>query len=160
MRQKKERKTTILTLGIPIFIQLMLFNLLSTVDTLMISNYNEAYIISMNNASSIIHMINVLLSICSTGVGIVIAQYLGAKQKEDAKISFNNGLIFNLLLSVVLFAILFFLKEPLLKMIDCPEENLNDAIKYVSIIAFGIPLNALVNIVSTNLRVHKNPRLS
>ena len=157
MRQNKERKTTILTLGIPIFIQLMLFNLLSTVDTLMISNYNEAYIISMNNASSIIHMINVLLSICSTGVGIVIAQYLGAKQKEDAKISFNNGLIFNLLLSVVLFAILFFLKEPLLKMIDCPEENLNDAIKYVSIIAFGIPLNALVNIVSTNLRVHKKP---
>ena len=49
MRQNKERKTTILTLGIPIFIQLMLFNLLSTVDTLMISNYNEAYIISMNN---------------------------------------------------------------------------------------------------------------
>jgi Na+-driven multidrug efflux pump len=109
MRQNKERKTTILTLGIPIFIQLMLFNLLSTVDTLMISEYNEAFIISMNNASSIIHLLNVLLSICSTGVGIVIAQYLGAKKNLDAKIAFNNGLLFNLFLSIVLFLVLFIL---------------------------------------------------
>ena len=98
----KERKSSLISLGLPIFIQLMLFNLLSTVDTLMITKYNEQFIISMNNANQVIHMLNVLLLICSTGVGIVIAQYLGAKKEEDAKKSFNNGLIFNLSLSLIL----------------------------------------------------------
>ena len=157
MRQNKERKTTILTLGIPIFIQLMLFNLLSTVDTLMISEYNEAFIISMNNASSIIHLLNVLLSICSTGVGIVIAQYLGAKKNLDAKIAFNNGLLFNLFLSIILFLVLFIFKKQLLTLISCPEEYLENAMKYISIVSLGMPLNALINILSTNLRVHKKP---
>ena len=84
-KNMKERKSTLLSLGLPIFIQLLLFNLLSTVDTLMVNNYNEKFIISMNNANQIIHMLNVILLISSTGVGIVIAQYLGAKKEEDAK---------------------------------------------------------------------------
>jgi putative MATE family efflux protein len=157
MSINKEKKVSILTLGIPIFIQLLLFNLLSTVDTLMISEYNENFIISMNNSSSIVHLLNVLLSICSTGVGIVIAQYLGAQKEQDAKKAFNNGLMFNLLLSGILFIFLFFFKENLLILIDCPEEYLSDAVKYISIVSLGMPLNALINILSTNLRVHKKP---
>lgn len=153
----KERKSTILSLGIPIFIQLMLFNLLSTVDTLMVSNYNEKFIISMNNANQIIQMLNVILLISSTGVGIVIAQYLGAKKDEDAKVAFNNGLLFNLILSLILFLVIILFKEPLLHLIQCPTEYIENAIKYVSIVAWGIPLNAMLNVLSANLRANKKP---
>lgn len=153
----KERKSTLLSLGLPIFIQLLLFNLLSTVDTLMVNNYNEKFIISMNNANQIIHMLNVILLISSTGVGIVIAQYLGAKKEEDAKIAFNNGLLFNLILSILLFIIIIIFKEGLLALIQCPSEYIENAVTYVSIIAWGIPLNALLNVLSANLRACKKP---
>lgn len=153
----KERKSSLISLGLPIFIQLMLFNLLSTVDTLMITKYNEQFIISMNNANQVIHMLNVLLLICSTGVGIVIAQYLGAKKEEDAKKSFNNGLIFNLSLSLILFLVILLFSKPLLTLIQCPSEYLDNAVTYISIIAWGIPLNALTNIYSANLRANKKP---
>ena len=99
----KERKSTILSLSFPIFMQLLLFGLFTTIDTLMVNNYNEKFIISMNNANQVIQMLNVILLISSTGVGIVIAQYLGAKKQNDAKLTFNNGLIFSFILSLILF---------------------------------------------------------
>ena len=107
-------KSNIFKLGIPIFIQLFLFNLLNSLDTLMISSYNENLVLSINNAVSVVFMINVLLAICSTGVGIVISQYLGAKKQEDAKIAFNNGLMFNFALSILLMIILLIFQRQLL----------------------------------------------
>lgn len=151
----KEKKANIFTLGIPIFIQLLLFNLLSSVDTIMISDFNENFVISINNASSITSMLNVLLTICSTGVGIVIAQYLGAKKKEDAKKSFGNGLIFNLSLGIILMTILLIFQKPFLQMIQCPKAYINDAMSYVTIIAFGIPFFASYSVIAAELRSHK-----
>lgn len=153
----KVKQTNLLMLGIPIFIQLLLFNLLSTVDTLMVSNYNEEYVISMNNASSIIHMLNVLLNICSVGVGIVISQYLGAKKEEDATKAFTIGIVFNVGLSLFLLLFLLIFQRQLLTLINCPQKNINDAIKYISIVALGMPLNAAANIYATNLRSNKKP---
>lgn len=151
----KEKKASIFTLGVPIFIQLLLFNLLSSIDTLMISDYNENYVLSMNNASSIMGMLNVLLHICSTGVGIVIAQYLGAKKKDDAKKSFNNGLLFNFALGLILMLILLIFQKPFLQMIKCPDEYLKDAMSYITITAFGMPFFAAYSIIAANLRSNK-----
>lgn len=151
----KEKKANILTLGIPIFIQLLLFNLLSSIDTLMISDFNENYVISMNNASSIMSMLNVLLSICSTGVGIVIAQYLGAKKDDDAKKSFNNGLIFNFILSLVLMGILLLFQKPFLQLIKCKKDYIPGAMQYITITAFCMPFYGCYNVMSANLRSNK-----
>lgn len=153
----KEKKASILSLGIPIFIQLFLFNLLNSIDVLMINSYNENYVLAMNNASTVINMLNVLLMICSTGVGIVISQYLGAKQKDDAKKAFNNGIIFNFCLSLVLMTILLISQKYLLQLIDCPEEYINDAMLYLSIVSFGMPCSAIVNIIAANLRSNQKP---
>ena len=150
-------KSNIFKLGIPIFIQLFLFNLLNSLDTLMISSYNENLVLSINNAVSVVFMINVLLAICSTGVGIVISQYLGAKKQEDAKIAFNNGLMFNFALSILLMIILLIFQRQLLGLIDCPEEYVKDAMTYISITAIGIPCNGLINIFSANLRSYQKP---
>lgn len=153
----KKDRASLFRLGIPIFIQLFLFNFLNSLDTLMISAYNENLVMSINNASSIIFMINVLLAICSTGVGIVISQYLGAQKKEDAKKTFNNGLLFNLILSLLLMSILLIFQEPLLRMIDCPEEYIEPAKTYISITGFGIPCTGLINILSANMRSYQKP---
>ena len=142
----KERKSTILSLSFPIFMQLLLFSLFTTIDTLMVNNYNEKFIISMNNANQVIQMLNVILLISSTGVGIVIAQYLGAKKQNDAKLTFNNGLIFSFILSLILFIVISIFNKPLLTLIQCPTEYIDNAVKYISIVVWGIPLNALFNV--------------
>lgn len=153
----KKKKANILTLGVPIFIQLLLFNFLSTIDTLMITDYNESLVIAINNAGQVTSMLNVLFSICSTGVGIVIAQYLGAGKEEDAKKSFNNGFLFNLILSLFLMIILLFLQKPLLQLINCPEHFIPDAMQYLSITCFGMPLYAMTYVLSANLRSYQRP---
>ena len=153
----KERKSTILSLSFPIFMQLLLFSLFTTIDTLMVNNYNEKFIISMNNANQVIQMLNVILLISSTGVGIVIAQYLGAKKQNDAKLTFNNGLIFSFILSLILFIVISIFNKPLLTLIQCPTEYIDNAVKYISIVVWGIPLNALFNVLSANLRSNKKP---
>ena len=157
MKKAKKKTATLFNLGFPIFIQSLLMNLLHSLDTLMIGAYNENMVISINNATSVMMMVNVLLIICSTGVGIVISQYLGAKMQDDAKKTFNNGLMFNLALAIVLFILMITLQKPLLQMIACPEEYLNDAMSYLAIVALGIPFNAVVNVISANLRSHQRP---
>lgn len=153
----KKRKANILSLGVPIFIQLLLFNFLSTIDTLMITDYNESLVIAINNAGQVTAMLNVLFSICSIGVGIVIAQYLGAGREEDAKKSFNNGLLFNLGLSLILMLFLLLLQTPLLRLINCPKHFIQDAKAYLSITCFGMPLYAMTYVLSANLRSYQRP---
>lgn len=151
------KKSALFKLAIPIFLQLLLFNLISTVDTLMINEYNKNYVLSMNNANQVVSMLNVLLTIVSTGVAIVISQYLGAKKEEDAKKAFNNGVIFNEGLSLILFIILITLREPLLNLIGCPEAYIQGASEYLLIVSFGFPFYSVTNVCYANLRSHKKP---
>jgi putative MATE family efflux protein len=151
------KKSALFKLALPIFLQLLLFNLISTVDTLMINEYNKNYVLSMNNANQVVSMLNVLLTIVSTGVAIVISQYLGAKKEEDAKKAFNNGIIFNEALALILFILLITLREPLLYLINCPEKYIEGASSYLLIVAFGIPFYSVTNVCYANLRANKKP---
>ena len=130
----KERKSTILSLSFPIFMQLLLFSLFTTIDTLMVNNYNEKFIISMNNANQVIQMLNVILLISSTGVGIVIAQYLGAKKQNDAKLTFNNGLIFSFILSLILFIVISIFNKPFFILIYFLSDYIYNSFIYIYIV--------------------------
>ena len=118
MQNKKQDKTIfkkLIKLFIPIFLELLLINLLSSVDTLMLSNYNKLCVNAVGTAQSTISLLTSLIVICSNGVAILVGQFLGAKKDKEAKDVLAQGVIFNLLLGILLFLIFFFLCDYLLK---------------------------------------------
>ena len=97
MHKKLQKNIFILTL--PIFIELTFFILMGSVDTIMISNYEKvnsfAYgsVAAVGNASTVINLFGVLLNVVSTGISVVVSQYLGAKKESDAKKTILTGII-------------------------------------------------------------------
>ncbi len=88
MQNKKQDKTIfkkLIKLFIPIFLELLLINLLSSVDTLMLSNYNKLCVNAVGTAQSTISLLTSLIVICSNGVAILVGQFLGAKKDKEAK---------------------------------------------------------------------------
>ena len=124
MQNKKQDKTIfkkLIKLFIPIFLELLLINLLSSVDTLMLSNYNKLCVNAVGTAQSTISLLTSLIVICSNGVAILVGQFLGAKKDKEAKDVLAQGVIFNLLLGILLFLIFFFLCDYLLKLVNTSD---------------------------------------
>ena len=124
IQNKKQDETIfkkLIKLFIPIFLELLLINLLSSVDTLMLSNYNKLCVNAVGTAQSTISLLTSLIIICSNGVAIIVGQFLGAKKDKEAKDVLAQGVIFNLLLGLLLFLIFFFLCDYLLKLVNTSD---------------------------------------
>jgi Na+-driven multidrug efflux pump len=80
----------------PILIELLFFVLMSTVDTLMLSNYSDHAVGSVGNANTLIMMFAVTLLIITNGVAVLVSQYIGAKRDDLAQKVIGNGIVLNL----------------------------------------------------------------
>ena len=87
----------------------------------------------------------------STAGQIYIAQLFGAKQDEKIKKTVGTLLTFMLGLSIVLAIIMAFFSNPILGLLNCPQEALGQAMSYMIITAVGYPFifgyNAVVGIL-------------
>ena len=119
MKENVFRK--ILLLFIPIFLELLLINLLSSVDTLMLTRYDEACVDAVGASNATLGSLTTLLIISSNGVSIVVGQYLGGKKEMDAKRVLAQGVFFNFFLGLALMIIFFFGNGFLLKLANTKE---------------------------------------
>lgn len=127
----------IFQIALPIFIELLFFMLLGTIDTLMLNSYSDQAVGAVVNANSIINLFTVLLTVVGTGMVVVLTKTLGAKQRDKEGAIVGTGLIFNIILGVVISLILFFLGGILLTIMKTESNVLSNAKSYIKIIAFG-----------------------
>ena len=160
IQNKKQDETIfkkLIKLFIPIFLELLLINLLSSVDTLMLSNYNKLCVNAVGTAQSTISLLTSLIVICSNGVAILVGQFLGAKKDKEAKDVLAQGVIFNLFLGILLFLIFFFLSDYLLKLVNTSDTFFGYAKTYIRIYAIALPFQAITQVVGADFRAHEKP---
>lgn len=145
-------------LMIPIFVEMALFILMSTIDTLMISNYENTRIYAIGsvaavgNASTVINLFGVLINVISTGVGVVVSQYLGAKKREEANKTIGTGIIIQIVVGLTLMIILISLGSLLFQLIGTPIEIKDVAYQYLFYGAIGLVFAALTSAMNAGLR--------
>ncbi|MFI3329742.1 MAG: MATE family efflux transporter [bacterium] len=130
-------KKNLFQIALPIFIELLFFTLLGTVDTLMLNAYSEDAVSAVVNANSIINLFTVLLTVVVTGMVVVLTKVLGAKQKELESKVVGSGLIFNIGLGAVIAVILFFFGGIILNVMKTDSAVVGNASTYIKVIAFG-----------------------
>lgn len=86
------------------------------------------------------------------GFGIPLAQTIGAKNADSFKRYFWNGVWMCLILGTVMTIATYILAEPLLRLINTPEDILQDATRYIQVIFLGIPATILYNFCAGALR--------
>jgi len=145
-------------LMIPIFVEMALFILMGTIDTLMISNYENTRIYAIGsvaavgNASTVINLFGVLINVISTGVGVIVSQYLGAKKREEANKTIGTGIIIQIAVGLTLMVLLISLGNLLFQLIGTPVEIKDFAYQYLFYGAIGIVFAALTSAMNAGLR--------
>ncbi|BBF43312.1 multi antimicrobial extrusion protein (Na(+)/drug antiporter), MATE family of MDR efflux pumps [Lachnospiraceae bacterium KM106-2] len=88
----------------------------------------------------------------TSGFGVVIAQYFGAKDEEGLKHAVASSITLCIIFTVLLTSLSIILTKPLLHLMNTPDLIMNDAYTYIIIIYAGICFSMIYNMISCILR--------
>ncbi|MEG0899462.1 MAG: MATE family efflux transporter [Oscillospiraceae bacterium] len=138
----------------PIWFGTFFQQMYNTVDAVVVGNYvgTEALASVGGPAAAIINLLVGFFVGISSGCSVVIAQYYGARDDENAKRSVNTAISFAIASGVILMVIGIPLSPYLLKWMGTPEEILVHSSAYLRIYFYGVIFNLIYNVGSSILR--------
>lgn len=118
-------------------------------DIVIVGNFangdKTAAIAGVGTDLSILGMIIFLLLGLALGSNVVIAQSIGRRDKEAVEKAVHTAVLFSLLAGVCVAILGQFIAEPILGLLDIPPEVMPNAISYLKIYLFGMPIILLYN---------------
>ena len=142
----------------PIFIELLFFILMGSLDTLMLSQYSDLAVAGVGIANQMIGLFGIFLNIVATGTTVVVSQYLGAKKDPEARTTIKTGFIINSIIGVIAFTLLFLLGETLLVVINTDASLIPFARTYIQLAAISLIFFSLGQAVAAGFRAYSKPR--
>lgn len=144
---------SIAAFSVPMIIGNVAQQLYSTVDSIVVGKYvGDNALAAVGSASPILNMLYVLFIGISAGVGIMVAQYFGAKAKEELSETIGNCITVTALCSLFLAVISPFIIRPALEMLNTPASIIDWCDSYLLISMIGAIGMAYYNILSGVLR--------
>ncbi len=138
----------------PIYIELLFFMLMGISDTLMLSQYSDLAVASVGNANKVMGLFTVLLNIVAIGVSVVVSQYLGANDKENAKSALKAGMISNAMIGFSLFLLLQLFAGFLFQAIQLDASIFDDTMTYIRIVSIGLLFLSITQAMSSGFKSH------
>ncbi len=143
----------LITFAFPLFIGNIFQQLYNTVDTWVVGNYvsNEAF----SAVGSVGPIINLLIGFflgLSSGAGVVISQYYGAKKYDRVHDTVHTAILLTLIMAVVFTGIGIVMVPFMLDLMKTPAEVIPEATTYLTIYFSGLIGLMIYNIGSGILR--------
>ena len=115
-------KKTLISLTIPIFLELLLVTVVGNIDTIMLGYYSDEAVGAIGGITQLLNIQNVIFSFINMATAILTAQFLGAKDYKRVKQVISVSLVLNILLGFVLGGVYLFFWKGLLQKMNLPEE--------------------------------------
>ena len=115
-------KKTLISLTIPIFLELLLVTVVGNIDTIMLGYYSDEAVGAIGGITQLLNIQNVIFSFINMATAILTAQFLGAKDYKRVKQVISVSLVLNVLLGLVLGGVYLFFWKSLLQKMNLPEE--------------------------------------
>ncbi len=143
----------IITFAFPLLLGNIFQQLYNTVDTWVVGNYvsNEAFS-AVGSVGPIINMLIGFFMGLSSGAGVVISQYYGAKRYEDVKRTVHTAISMTLIMGIAFTVIGISMTPYMLRLMKTPENVFPESKAYLTIYFSGILGLMLYNIGSGILR--------
>ena len=143
----------IIAFALPLLVGNLFQQLYNTVDTWVVGNFvnNEAYS-AVGTVGPIINMLIGFFLGLSSGAGVVISQYYGAKQHDKVQETVHTAILMTLILGVLFTVIGISMIPLMLKLIKMPDTLTGEATTYLTIYFAGIMGLMLYNIGAGILR--------
>ena len=144
---------TIFLFAIPMLLGNLFQQLYSTVDSIIVGNYEGAHALAAVSASGSIQFLLVAIAFGFTaGMSVVISQVYGARDYAKMKRVFSTGFIFIICLSICLGIFGVIITKPVLHLLNTPENIMPNSAKYLSIMFMGMPFQFVYNMYASVLR--------
>jgi len=138
----------------PILIETFLRMFFGTIDTFMLSGYSDFAVAGVGAANQYVYILILLFQIVFGGAGIVISQYLGAKNVKKASYAALSAIMFNFLLGILISGAMFAFSAKILKLMNFEAEVYQYSKQYLVLIGSFSFIQALSMTVSAILRSH------
>ncbi len=142
-----------LSFTIPFFLGQLLQQLYNVADAWVVGNFasNEAFA-AVSSSGTLIFLITGFVMGMTTGGGVVISRFFGAKDKKNTEIAIHTNFLFAIIASIVATVIGVVFSPFILRMIGTPSDVLPDAIRYFTIYFGGVSTIVFFNIGMSILR--------
>jgi putative MATE family efflux protein len=138
----------------PIFLELLLFMLMGTADTLMISGVSDNAVSAVGVVNQYVTLCVLVVGVVSNGAAIVVSQYLGAQKVREASRIAALAISLNLGLGVLVSAGLLLFGDRLLGGMNLHGEVQALASRYLHLVGGFLFLQALINVFSSLIRTY------
>lgn len=145
--------TLILGFSIPMLAGLLFQQMYSLVDTIIVGQtLGDSALAAVGSTGSINFLINgFCIGVCS-GFAIPVAQRFGAESYDSMRKFVGNSVVLSVIFSLVLTTIVSIFCYEILAIMQTPEDIIDLAYSYISIIFFGIPVTFLYNLTAGMMR--------
>ena len=134
------------TFAMPIAFTIIFEQLVNTTDVLILGQFvGKSAMAAVGNDGPVLSLLISLLVGLSLGVNVVIAQYLGGKKYEEARLAEHTGILFSFFLGVAFLILGEALTAPILQLLAVPPEVLNEAETYLRIFFLALPFVSAYN---------------
>ena len=129
----------IISFALPLLLGNIFQQLYNTVDTWVVGNYasNEAYS-AVGTVGPIINMLIGFFAGLSSGAGVVISQYYGARREEDVQKTVHTAIVMTLGLGIIFTVVGLAITPLMLDLMKMPADVKPEAVTYLSIYFSGI----------------------
>lgn len=150
----------ILKFTIPLLIGNIFQQLYNMVDTIIVGRFvGPDALAAVGSTGTIVFLVIGFSQGMSTGFTVLTSQRFGAGNEEGARRSVANGIILSTFVILAMTGISLFFMRPLLELMNTPEDIMEDAYVYISIICIGIVASVFYNLFSSFLRAVGNSRI-
>ena len=129
-------------------------------DTIIVGRFVGAdALAAVGSTGTIMFLLNGFAQGITAGFSVLTAQRFGAGKKEGVKESVTNGVLLSIIGAILFTVLSCRIMNPLLHLMNTPDDIFDDAYRYIMIICAGILVQALYNLFACILRALGNSKV-
>lgn len=145
--------SSLMLFAMPIVVTNLIQQLYSMVDLMIIGQFvGNVGTVGVNTGGEIADFLTPVATAFASAGQIYIAQLAGAKRFEEQKKAAGTFITLMMGASIALMALTLILTKPILRLLNCPEAAMGEAVNYMVITAVGLPFIYGYNAVCGVLR--------
>ena len=143
----------IILFAIPMLVGNIAQQLYNTVDSIIVGRYvGDNALAAVGSAGPILNLMLVLFIGISTGASIMVAQYFGAKERENLSQTIGACIVLTGVASIFIMVVGPLITRPLLRLLNTPESIIGWCQSYLTILFLGMAGSGYYNILAGVLR--------
>ena len=146
----------------PLFVEQLLLFAVGLLDSIMVASVGEAAVSAVSLVDSIMVLLINIMTALATGGAVVVGQYLGQKKESEARLAADQLVLFALLLSLAIIAVMYIFKDLIMSLIfgKIDEDVAHFCDVYYLIVMASVPFISVYNAGAALFRSTGNSKVS